>query len=82
LEVPEMDAATPQRALTIEEAAAYVGLSTWTLDKLRSRGGGPPYIKLGRRVVYLIEDLNGWLATRRRTSTSDLGAGAEFSGCP
>lgn len=31
----------------------------------RHRGDGPPYTKLGRRVLYLGEDLNRWLDERR-----------------
>lgn len=55
-------------------AAAYVGLSPSTLAKMRLRGDGPPYSKAGRRaVVYDVSDLEAWLASRRRTSTSDHG---------
>ncbi len=52
-------------------AAAYLALSPATLETLRSRGGGPPFVKLGRRVVYRREELDQWLAAHRRTSTSD-----------
>jgi predicted DNA-binding transcriptional regulator AlpA len=56
------------------EAAAYLGLSIRTLPGLRRRGGGPPYIKLGgRKVGYLKRDLDAWLESRRRLSTSDPG---------
>jgi hypothetical protein len=54
-------------------AADYVGLSPATLETLRIRGGGPAFSKLGRRVVYSREDLDAWLAARRRQSTSDPG---------
>jgi hypothetical protein len=43
---------------------------------MRTRGGGPVFVKLGRRVVYRREDLDHWLEERRRTSTSDPGLGA------
>jgi predicted DNA-binding transcriptional regulator AlpA len=60
--------------LSNNEAAAYLGLSNRTLPGLRRRGGGPPYIKLGgRRVGYLKHDLDAWLESRRRLSTSDPG---------
>ena len=55
-------------------AADYLGLSPATLETLRSRGGGPPFVKLGRRVVYRREDLDAWLAASRRTSKSDAGS--------
>jgi predicted DNA-binding transcriptional regulator AlpA len=54
-------------------AATYLGLSPKTLETLRTRGGGPPFLKLGRRVVYRKADLDTWLAARVRRSTSDPG---------
>jgi hypothetical protein len=55
-------------------AAQYLSLSPSTLEKLRLRGGGPPYCKSGPKiVVYSIEDLDAWLALGRRKSTSDPG---------
>jgi len=50
--------------------AQYLGLSLPTLETLRSRGGGPVFTKLGRRVVYQKEDLDAWLSERRKSSTS------------
>jgi len=49
------------RWLRTEEAAAYVGLSKSTLEKLRVTGGGPVYAALGRVVVYRLEDLDAWV---------------------
>jgi len=43
-----------------------------TLEKLRVTGDGPPYLKIGRTVVYDAADLDEWLATKRRNSTSDV----------
>jgi len=59
--------------LTTDQAGAFLGLSPTTLETLRTRGGGPPFVKLGRRVVYRSEDLAHWLAQRVRRSTSDPG---------
>jgi predicted DNA-binding transcriptional regulator AlpA len=62
------------RKLRAPEAAQYLGLSTSTLAKMRLRGDGPPYLKAGRRIViYDLYDLETWLGTRRRLSTSDSG---------
>lgn len=55
------------------DAADYCGSSASTFEKLRLTGGGPVYTKLGRRVVYRVEDLDAWLAANRRRSTSDPG---------
>jgi hypothetical protein len=62
--------------LSVEAAARYVGVSASTLNKLRVFGGGPVFIKLGRRVVYDPTDLDSWLMARRRRSTSDSGQAA------
>ena len=64
------------RKLNVEQAADLTGLSASTLNKLRVFGGGPPFLKLGRRVVYDPVDLDGWMAERRRRSTSDSGQAA------
>lgn len=62
-----------RRMLRTPEAAAYCGSSASTFEKLRLSGGGPGYLKLGRRVVYDPTDLDRWLAANRRVSTSDTG---------
>jgi hypothetical protein len=56
--------------LPVEAAANYTGISVSTLNKLRVFGGGPIFLKLGRRVVYDPVDLDTWLAGKRRRSTS------------
>jgi predicted DNA-binding transcriptional regulator AlpA len=58
------------RMLKVAEAASYIGLSKSSLDKLRVYGGGPIYIKLGKRVVYDPADLAAWLAARKVAHTS------------
>ena len=54
-----------------QEAAEYLKLSPRTLEKLRVVGDGPPFRKLGRRVVYALADLEEWAARRKCDSTSD-----------
>lgn len=62
---------TPTRILRTPDAARRVGLSESSLEKARCRGDGPAFIKIGSRAVgYLISDLDEWLSSRRRTSTS------------
>ncbi len=67
--------ASNTRVMRTVEAAAYCGSSASTFEKLRLKGGGPVYSKIGRRVVYRVEDLDAWLAENRRRSTSDTGNG-------
>lgn len=45
-------------------AAEIVGLSPATLNSLRVRGGGPPFIKLGRVVRYRVADLRAFRDAR------------------
>jgi predicted DNA-binding transcriptional regulator AlpA len=65
------DSDLPGRKLSVQEAAHFLGLSVSTLNKLRLTGAGPPYMKLGRRVLYDLRDLEEWAASRKRNHTSD-----------
>jgi hypothetical protein len=48
------------------EAAKYLGLaSAQTLRNWRFLGKGPAYCRLGRRIVYLQEDLDRFMQTGR-----------------
>ena len=67
----EREVAFHSRRLRTRKAAEYVGSTKSTLEKLRLTGDGPPFIKLGRTVVYDTTDLDQWLASRRRHSTSE-----------
>lgn len=49
-----------------EEAAAYLGLSQFTLSTWRSLKKGPAYIKIGNRVRYQKRDLDAFLETNRK----------------
>ena len=52
--------------LTTEQAATTLGLSERTLEAWRSRGEGPPFLRVGpRRVAYSRNDLDSWLRIRR-----------------
>jgi predicted DNA-binding transcriptional regulator AlpA len=61
----------PERKLSVQEAARFLGLSASNLNKRRVTGGGPRFCKLGRRVVYDIRNLEEWAAERKRQSTSE-----------
>jgi predicted DNA-binding transcriptional regulator AlpA len=60
-----------RRMLNAADAADYCGSSASTFAKLRLNGGGPVYVKLGKRVVYDPADLDRWLAANRRASISE-----------
>ena len=46
-------------------AAAFLGLAVQSLRNIRSHREGPAYIKLGRRVVYKVSDLEEYLNRHR-----------------
>ena len=60
-----------KKVLRAPEAATYIGLSESTLAKRRLYGLPPQYLSLGGRAVgYVIDDLDAWLESCRRQSTS------------
>ena len=65
--------ARPERSfLDTRRAAKVIGMSRRTLEKWRTLGKGPPYLKLGRRVLYSSTDLEAWIESRRRLSMSEF----------
>ena len=64
-------------AVPTAEASTITDTPPATLETMRNRGGGPPFIKRGKRVSYIRRDLFDWLRARRRTSTSDSGREAD-----
>lgn len=59
-------------ALNTAQASVYLGLAEKTLEGLRTRGGGPRFVKYGRKAVrYLKPDLDAFMAERTVASTSE-----------
>ncbi|HET7020533.1 MAG TPA: helix-turn-helix domain-containing protein [Xanthobacteraceae bacterium] len=65
-EIDDEDAILDARA-----AARFLGLAVATLAKMRCMGGGPPFVKAGRRVLYRRSDLVEWLNARRVRNTAE-----------
>ena len=66
--MPETERGTmdvPISKLRPPEAAKYLGLAESTLAKLRMGRDGPAHHKLGRAVVYDLDDLDAWLDAHR-----------------
>ena len=42
-----------------------------TLQAWRCRGGGPPFIRVGRLIRYCPDDVRAWIESRRVRSSSD-----------
>ena len=65
------------KAFNEKEAAKYIAMSVSFLQKDRMNGAlpgrtlGPRYAKMGKRVVYLREDLDAWLE-KHLVERSDL----------
>lgn len=57
--------APPRGYLNTKEAASFTGISTVQMEEWRSRGGGPAYHKVGRKVLYSLEDLRAFVASNR-----------------
>ena len=66
-----------RRIFRTAEAAEYLGIASSTLEKRRLIGEGPPFIRIGTRAVgYCVDDLDAYIASGRRVSTSDSGEAA------
>lgn len=57
-------AAPPAGFIDTAEAATLLGVSVKTLEALRARGSGPPWVKVGRRVRYEHARLIEWSRQR------------------
>jgi len=61
--------------LNTAQAAQFLGLSKAFLERDRWAGAKIPFIKIGDRAVrYRVEDLDAFIESRIRVSTSDTGA--------
>lgn len=67
-----MNAKNSEQYLRTPAAAEYLSISKSTLDKLRLTGGGPAYSSLGRVIVYRLGDLDDWVTSHKRLSTSNM----------
>lgn len=57
--------------LTTKNAATFLGVSEGFLRKARISGKGPLYIKLSpRKIVYRMNDLEGYLKANERISVA------------
>lgn len=69
---------TSQALINERQAAELIGLSVAWLRRKRWSGGGIPFVKIGDgfkgAVRYRLEDVNNFLESRIRYSTSDAGS--------
>ena len=78
---------TPTSASVYLKAVHGVSTSPATLSKYRCLGGGPVFMKFGRRILYVPSDLDRWVKDRlsrplantsRPTSFQREGTGNDF----
>ena len=70
--VVELD---PEEPLTEADVSKWLKLSRQWLAAARCRGGGPPYVWLGRGLVrYRRKDVISWLDSHRKNSTAEYAA--------
>lgn len=50
-----------------DDTAQAIGISKLTLRNWRSRGLGPKFMKLGKRVIYSEADVQAWVQEQRRS---------------
>lgn len=53
---------------------SHIGAHDGYAAKQRLSGDGPPYIKIGRKVLYDPRDVRAWLNQRKYRSTSEAQA--------
>jgi predicted DNA-binding transcriptional regulator AlpA len=75
-DIAEVAADLPRdELLTTPATAEWLGVSTQWLEIGRSKGFGPPFVRLStRRVRYLRSAVLAWLTARTHASTSEYAA--------
>jgi len=63
----------PRPLLDQSQAAEFLAVSTRTLEGWRSSGGGPRFVRVGRRVRYRLRDLQQWVDVRTFGSSAEVG---------
>lgn len=65
------DAHTKAQMLNEKEVAARWSISPRTLQAWRLKGGGPRFVRLGRAVRYMVQELEQWVANQTKQSTAE-----------
>lgn len=69
-----METENPLGLINQRDLARWLGKSEAWAERSRWDGSGPPFVKIGRSVMYRVEDVEAWLAGRTRNSTSEEAA--------
>jgi hypothetical protein len=63
--------------LSTSKAATKLSIAVSTLKKLRIRGGGPAFHRIGRRIVYASDVLDEWATRETFETTSQYASQAQ-----
>lgn len=66
--------ASPPALRTTAEAAAYLKLKPSTMEQHRWKGGGVPFVRIGRSVRYRQSDLDAFIDAQVYSSTTEADA--------
>ena len=61
MEVTNMEA----KYVSPQTASKMFAMSTRLLEDMRKLGGGPPFVKLSRKVLYKVADFEKWLEEKQ-----------------
>jgi len=64
---------SPDRLLTVEDLAEYLGVPVATLYAWRHRRLGPPGFRVGKHLRYRRRDVEDWISSRLDQSRDVLG---------
>ena len=70
--IVELEKLRRMEYLTVEETAKLFFLEKNTLNTQRSRGIGPPYVKIGSRILYPVEGVREYMRNHLVKTTSGL----------
>lgn len=59
------DVVIKKKALTPKQVEEAYGLDAGTLANWRTQGKGPEYVKVGGKVLYMVDKLEAWLRQGR-----------------
>lgn len=69
-----MEQWSPKQFIDVKELARRTGMSVTFYNRLRCKGGGPPYKKIGASIRYLWGEADQWVRDRTRRSTDEPGS--------
>jgi excisionase family DNA binding protein len=59
---------TPDRLLSVQDLADYLGVPVTTLYQWRYRREGPPGFRVGRHIRYRWQDVQDWIQRQLRNA--------------